>query len=160
VQLWNQNLMLGSYPGDIGGKIGWTTASEATFIGWARRGGHTLIVTIMHCVPLTEMKYAAKLLTWGFTMDGQVRPVGTLVRPLPTATHSAANTPAAPQATPRGSAPAAAHHVARLAKASGFPAVPVAAGGGLLVAVGLIATGIVLMLRLRRQQRGGSPPGP
>ncbi len=75
--------MLGSYPGDIGGKIGWTTASEATFIGWARRGGHTLIVTIMHCVPLTEMTYAAKLLTWGFAMDGHVRPVGTLVPPLP-----------------------------------------------------------------------------
>jgi serine-type D-Ala-D-Ala carboxypeptidase (penicillin-binding protein 5/6) len=62
VKLWNQNVMLGSYPGDIGGKIGWTTASKATYIGWARRGGHTLIVTIMHCVPLTEMTYAAKLL--------------------------------------------------------------------------------------------------
>ena len=82
VTLWNQNLMLGSYPGDIGGKIGWTTASEATFIGWARRGGHTLIVTIMHCMPLTEMTYAAKLLNWGFAMDGQVKPVGVLVPPL------------------------------------------------------------------------------
>ena len=87
VKLWNQNLMLGSYPGDIGGKIGWTTASEATFIGWARRGGHTLIVTIMHCVPLTEMTYAAKLLNWGFAMDGHVRPVGALVRPLRRSKH-------------------------------------------------------------------------
>ena len=75
--------MLTSYPGDLGGKIGWTTAAGATFIGWARRGGHTLIVTILHCVPLTEMTYAARLLNWGFAMDGQVRPVGTLVRPLP-----------------------------------------------------------------------------
>jgi serine-type D-Ala-D-Ala carboxypeptidase (penicillin-binding protein 5/6) len=107
----------------------------------------------MHCTPLTEMTYAAKLLNWGFAMEGKVKPVGTLVRPLPS--------PApAHSATPRATPPAAAHHVARLAKASGFPAVPVAAGGGLLVAVGLIATGIVLMLRLRRQQRGGSPPGP
>jgi D-alanyl-D-alanine carboxypeptidase (penicillin-binding protein 5/6) len=150
VKLWNQNLMLGSYPGDIGGKIGWTTASEATFIGWARRGGHTLIVTIMHCVPLTEMTYAAKLLTWGFAMDGKVKPVGTLVRPL------AAPTPAAPRAT--AAAPAAEHHVASQAKASGFPAVPLAAGGGLLIAAGLIAAGIVLVIR--RQRRGGSPPGP
>jgi D-alanyl-D-alanine carboxypeptidase (penicillin-binding protein 5/6) len=161
VKLWNQNLMLGSYPGDIGGKIGWTTASEATFIGWARRGGHTLIVTIMHCVPLTEMTYAAKLLTWGFAMDGKVKPVGTLVRPLAGPT-PAANTPAAnTPATPRATAPAPAaeqHHVARLAKASGFPAVPVAAGGGLLIAAGLIAAGIVLVIR--RQRRGGSPPGP
>jgi D-alanyl-D-alanine carboxypeptidase (penicillin-binding protein 5/6) len=150
VQLWNQNLMLGSYPGDIGGKIGWTTASEATFIGWARRGGHTLIVTIMHCVPLTEMTYAAKLLTWGFAMDGHVRPVGTLVRPL------AATAPATPRAAPP--APAAVHHVARLAKASGFPAVPVAAGAALLVTA-LIAAGIALTTRVRRQ-RAGSPPGP
>jgi D-alanyl-D-alanine carboxypeptidase (penicillin-binding protein 5/6) len=149
VKLWNQNLMLGSYPGDIGGKIGWTTASEATFIGWARRGGQTLIVTIMHCVPLTEMTYAAKLLNWGFAMDGHVRPVGTLVRPL------AATAPATSRATPP--APVAVHHVARLARASGFPAVPVAAGAALLAAV-LVAGGIVLTVR--RQRRGGSPPGP
>jgi serine-type D-Ala-D-Ala carboxypeptidase (penicillin-binding protein 5/6) len=163
VKLWNQNLMLGSYPGDIGGKIGWTTASEATFIGWARRGGHTLIVTIMHCVPLTEMTYAAKLLTWGFAMDGKVKPVGTLVRPL--AAHAAAaNTPPASTppantpATPRGTAPAPAaeHHVASRARASGFPAVPVA-GGGLLITL-LAGAGIVLVIR--RQRRGGSPPGP
>ena len=152
MKLWNQNLMLGSYPGDIGGKIGWTTASEATFIGWARRGGHTLIVTIMHCVPLTEMTYAAKLLNWGFAMDGHVRPVGTLVRP-----RAAASTPATPRAT--APAPAAQHHVARLAKASGFPAVPVAAGAALLVAA-LIAAGIGLTTRVRRQRRGGSPSGP
>jgi D-alanyl-D-alanine carboxypeptidase (penicillin-binding protein 5/6) len=154
VKLWNQNLMLGSYPGDIGGKIGWTTASETTFIGWARRGGQTLIVTIMHCVPLTEMTYAAKLLNWGFAMDGHVKPVGTLVRPL------AAAAPAQ-SATPRASAPAptAQHHVARLAKVSGFPAVPVAAGGGLLAAA-LLAAGIALTVRVRRQRRGGSPPGP
>ena len=152
VKLWNQNLMLASYPGDIGGKIGWTTASEATFIGWARRGGHTLIVTIMHCVPLTEMTYAAKLLNWGFAMDGHVRPVGTLVRPL------AATAPATARATPP--APVAVHHVARLAKASGFPAVPVAAGVALLVGAALIASWIVLTTRVRRQRRGGSPPGP
>ena len=47
------------YRGDLGGKIGWTNASEATFIGWARRNGDTLIVTILHCMPLTEMTYAA-----------------------------------------------------------------------------------------------------
>jgi serine-type D-Ala-D-Ala carboxypeptidase (penicillin-binding protein 5/6) len=159
VKLWNQNLMLGSYPGDLGGKIGWTTASEATYIGWARRGGHTLIVTIMHCVPLTEMTYAAKLLTWGFAVEGKVKPVGALVRPLaartPTTDTPAANTPATPRATTP--APAGEHHVASQARASGFPAVPVAAGGGLLIAA-LAAAGIVLVIR--RQRRGGSPPGP
>src|SRR5262249_20424087 len=42
IKLWNQNAMLGTYPGDLGGKIGWTTLAKGTFIGWARRGGHTL----------------------------------------------------------------------------------------------------------------------
>jgi D-alanyl-D-alanine carboxypeptidase (penicillin-binding protein 5/6) len=170
VKLWNQNVMLGSYPGDIGGKIGWTTASEATYIGWARRGGHTLIVTIMHCVPLTEMTYAAKLLNWGFAMDGKVKPVGTLVRPLatpahpagrtghPAARHPAARHPAARH--PAARAGAADHPMARLAGASGFPALPVA--GGLLAAAVLMAAGIAAArkARLRRQRQGGSPPGP
>jgi len=171
VKLWNQNLMLGSYPGDIGGKIGWTTASEATFIGWAQRGGHTLIVTIMHCIPLTEMTYAAKLLTWGFAMDGHVRPVGVLVPPLatraaphlPAPAHSAAHTRAAHTraahtgTAPTGAAPtqAAAHRVAGKAKATSAPAVPVAAIAGLVVALVL-----VLLVAVRRPRRGGSPPGP
>jgi serine-type D-Ala-D-Ala carboxypeptidase (penicillin-binding protein 5/6) len=161
VKLWNQNLMLGSYPGDIGGKIGWTTASAATYIGWARRGGHTLIVTIMHCTPLTEMTYAAKLLNWGFAMDSTVKPIGTLVRPLPAPARTHQATPAH-SASARATAPAGAtsHRIAGQAKAAaGFPAVPVAAGGGLLLAA-LLASAIVLTVRVRRQRRGGSPPGP
>ena len=83
VTLYTQNTMLDTYRGDLGGKIGWTTASQTTYIGWARRNGHTLVVTILHCKPLTEMTYAARLLNWGFAVDGQVRPVGVLVGPLP-----------------------------------------------------------------------------
>ena len=47
IELFNQNTMLNTYRGDLGGKIGWTRASETTFIAWARRDGHTLIVTLM-----------------------------------------------------------------------------------------------------------------
>ena len=39
VNLYTQMLMLGTYPGDLGGKIGWTDAAGATYIGMARRGG-------------------------------------------------------------------------------------------------------------------------
>src|SRR5262249_10370978 len=81
--LWTQNAMLYTFRGDLGGKIGWTTPARATFIGWARRGHTTLVVTILHCRPLTELTSAARLLNWGFAMDGKVRPVGHLVRPLP-----------------------------------------------------------------------------
>jgi D-alanyl-D-alanine carboxypeptidase (penicillin-binding protein 5/6) len=89
VTLYNQNTMLTDYQGDLGGKIGWTTPAGATFIGLARRRGVTLIVTLLHCVPQTEMFYAAQLLNWGFAMDGQVVPVGALVSPEPLSTQRA-----------------------------------------------------------------------
>jgi D-alanyl-D-alanine carboxypeptidase (penicillin-binding protein 5/6) len=170
IELFNQNTMLNTYRGDLGGKIGWTTASETTFIAWARRGGHTLIVTIMHCVPLTEMTIAARLLNWGFAMDGKVTPVGTLVRPRPEAE-------AAPPATsgpgagvsqhgvsqhgalppPAGQHRLAGQRAARLVQPAGFATIPVTAGIGALLLAALVAAGIVV---LRRRAGGGNPPGP
>src|SRR5262249_24684509 len=41
ITLYNQNTMLGSYRGDLGGKTGWTTASKSTYIGRAPRNGPT-----------------------------------------------------------------------------------------------------------------------
>ncbi len=79
--LFNQNTLLTSYPGGIGGKIGWTSAAGATYIGMARRHGVTLIVTLLHCPALTEIGSAEKLLSWGFAVDGKITPVGTLVGP-------------------------------------------------------------------------------
>ena len=83
VPMVNENGLLTQYPGAIGGKIGWTMAAGATYVGMARRNGVTLIVTILHATPLTEIASAEQLLSWGFAMNGRVRPVGTLVRPLP-----------------------------------------------------------------------------
>jgi D-alanyl-D-alanine carboxypeptidase (penicillin-binding protein 5/6) len=83
--LLNQNTLLTHYKGGIGGKIGWTEASGATYIGMARRNGVTLIVTVLHCTSLQEITSGEKLLNWGFAEDGHVAPVGTLVSPLPTA---------------------------------------------------------------------------
>jgi serine-type D-Ala-D-Ala carboxypeptidase (penicillin-binding protein 5/6) len=88
VGLFNQNGLLTDYPGGIGGKIGWTSAAGATYVGMARRNGVTLIVTLLHCPALTEVASAEKLLDWGFAEDGKVAPVGTLVGPLvPAAPH-------------------------------------------------------------------------
>jgi len=93
VDLVNQNYLLTRYKGGIGGKIGWTEASEATYVGMARRHGVTLIVTVLHCTSLQEIVSAEKLLNWGFAMAGHVEPVGTLVAPL-------APKPAHPKPTP------------------------------------------------------------
>src|SRR5580700_5370386 len=92
VQLYNQNSLLTTYPGAVGGKIGWTSAAGATYVGMAARHGVTLIVTLLHCPALTEITAAEKLLNWGFAAAGKVTPVGTLVGPLlpPSASPAAA----------------------------------------------------------------------
>jgi D-alanyl-D-alanine carboxypeptidase (penicillin-binding protein 5/6) len=103
VPLVNQNTLLTQYPGGIGGKIGWTEAAEATYIGMARRNGVTLIVTVLHCTSLQEITSGEKLLDWGFAMDGKVRPVGHLVSPLhAVATSYTEQHPAAGAAGPAG----------------------------------------------------------
>jgi D-alanyl-D-alanine carboxypeptidase (penicillin-binding protein 5/6) len=135
ITLYNQNTMLETYPGDLGGKIGWTTASRATFIGWARRNGHTLIVTMLHCKPLTELTSAARLLNWGFAMDGKVRPVGVLVPPLRA---RAQRSPAWAQPLPP---PAS----------LGLPGVPLLAGLGTLLLAGVTALTVALATRRRRR---------
>jgi serine-type D-Ala-D-Ala carboxypeptidase (penicillin-binding protein 5/6) len=83
VTLVNQNTLLTHYRGGIGGKIGWTVKSKATYVGMARRHGVTLIVTVLHCRPLKEITSGESLLNWGFAMAGKVKPVGVLVKPLP-----------------------------------------------------------------------------
>jgi serine-type D-Ala-D-Ala carboxypeptidase (penicillin-binding protein 5/6) len=112
VTLDNQNSLLTTYPGALGGKIGWTSAAGATYIGMARRNGVTLIVTLLHCPALTEVDAAKSLLNWGFKVDGKVTPVGSLVSPLPSSTIAAPAAPsrastsasAAPGRTPRAAA--------------------------------------------------------
>jgi serine-type D-Ala-D-Ala carboxypeptidase (penicillin-binding protein 5/6) len=94
VGLYNQNSLLATYPGAIGGKIGWTSAAGATYVGMAKRNGHTLIVTLLHCPALTEIDAAKSLLNWGFKVDGKIAPIGALVGPRPSA--AAAPTPGTP----------------------------------------------------------------
>lgn len=144
VKLWNQNTMLETYPGDLGGKVGWTTPAKATFIGWAHRHGHTLIVTVLHCRPLAEMGVAARLLNWGFAMDGKVRPVGTLVSPLPAVA---------------AARPAPTHRARIVAKAvSTLPTVPLTVGLATL-ALAILTGAAMTRLGRRRRAPGTRTPG-
>jgi D-alanyl-D-alanine carboxypeptidase (penicillin-binding protein 5/6) len=70
-----------AYRGMIGGKNGYTNAARQTFVGAARRDGHTIIISLMHSQTLWP--YATRLLDWGFKARGRVKPVGNLVDPLP-----------------------------------------------------------------------------
>jgi serine-type D-Ala-D-Ala carboxypeptidase (penicillin-binding protein 5/6) len=169
VPLVNQNTLLTQYPGGIGGKIGWTEAAEATYIGMARRHGVTLIVSVLHCTSLQEITSGEQLLNWGFAMDGKVGPVGKLVPPLATvATSYTASHPAAKdggRSARRAVIGAAADHGARrgdtaaAAPAASGPAVPAGplAAGGALLAVAAIGAG---WLSRRRRPAGPAPADP
>jgi len=130
VGLWNQNTLLTTYPGAIGGKIGWTSAAGATYVGMARRHGVTLIVTLLHCPALTEINAGKSLLNWGFAVDGKVEPVGTLV---------GARQPSRPAPIRSASTAPKADQVNRAQSVGSGPSVVVAAGfsGVVLLAVGI-----------------------
>ncbi len=141
VTLFNQNSLLTHYPGGIGGKIGWTSAAGATYVGLARRNGVTLIVTLLDCPALTEVAYGARLLDWGFAMDGKVKPVGSLVGPL----KPAVATPPA-KATPDRQAASPV-----TAEAKGLPSETMAATAALTMFA--VAAAVVLVLLRRRVSR-------
>lgn len=46
----NQDELLQRHPSAIGGKTGFTNAARKTFISTATRGGHQLMITMMHGV--------------------------------------------------------------------------------------------------------------
>jgi serine-type D-Ala-D-Ala carboxypeptidase (penicillin-binding protein 5/6) len=138
----NQNYLLTQYRGGIGGKIGWTESSEATYVGLARRDGVTLIATVLHCTSLQEITSAEKLLNWGFAMNGKVAPVGVLVPPL--ATTAAVHVHAQP-ARPRTVV-----LVSSKTHDGGSPVSYGLAAGGLLVA----AAGLVGLAATRRRSPG------
>lgn len=65
----NQNELLSRYPGDLGGKTGYTNLAGKTYVGAAQRGGRRLVVV--------QMKgsgdlygHAIALLDWGFAEQG------------------------------------------------------------------------------------------
>jgi D-alanyl-D-alanine carboxypeptidase (penicillin-binding protein 5/6) len=97
-QVANQNKLLFNYDGALGIKTGYTTLARNTFIGAARRDGHTLVVTLMNS-PHGITEDATKLLDWSFRNYSALSPVGTLVKPAVTKTgpnvskKSAAGTP-------------------------------------------------------------------
>jgi serine-type D-Ala-D-Ala carboxypeptidase (penicillin-binding protein 5/6) len=78
--IYTHDRLLNSYPGMIGGKNGYTIAAHASFVGAAKRGGHTIIVAIMRDVP-DFWPEVASLLNWGFAADGHVKALGYLVAP-------------------------------------------------------------------------------
>jgi len=144
-EMANHNRLLGRYKGMIGVKNGWTSKALGSFVGAARRDGHTILVVIMHH-PGSFWEEVAKLLDWGFAVRGKATPVGRLVSPLPD--HPKPSTLAVrPSPTPGVVGVADARGVS--AKGTRM-ATPALIGGGVLVVLALGAYG----LRRRRKTPG------
>jgi D-alanyl-D-alanine carboxypeptidase (penicillin-binding protein 5/6) len=78
----NDNRLLGSYPGFIGGKTGFTDDSRHTYLGAAKQDGRRLSVVMLrgerNPEPLADQ--GARLLDYGFALAKRsARPVGQLV---------------------------------------------------------------------------------
>jgi D-alanyl-D-alanine carboxypeptidase (penicillin-binding protein 5/6) len=123
------------YPGLIGVKNGYTSKAGNTLIAAAKRGGRTLVVTVLrprsgggHAV----YEEARSLLDWGFRAAGRVDAVGSLLPPRPAA---------APQA---GAGPMPVREDKDAATAPGWPV-----AGAITGAAGLGAASVALTLRLR-----------
>jgi D-alanyl-D-alanine carboxypeptidase (penicillin-binding protein 5/6) len=143
--IYTHNRLLTSYRGDIGIKNGYTVKAGGTYVGAATRGGHTIIVTLMHSTP-DFWPQARQLLDWGFAAEGKVVPVGTLVAPAdPAARHVVENVQARPVVAVGRPAPPA-------------PASGVAAWEIVLLAVSAATAVMVTLRRLRRRPRLRLPP--
>jgi D-alanyl-D-alanine carboxypeptidase (penicillin-binding protein 5/6) len=137
-----------AYPGFIGGKNGYTVHAEQTFVGAAQRGGHTIIVALMHSPSLWNV--ARSLFDWGFAADGKVQPVGTLVPSLSDIRKAQATR------NPDGSS-----RTTAAAKASSGDTMMLAAIAGVVVVAGLGGGGFFLARRRRPATAGvGGTSGP
>ncbi|HEY9388424.1 MAG TPA: penicillin-binding protein [Mycobacteriales bacterium] len=101
----NDNALLWNYPGTVAAKNGYTDAARHTYVGAARHGERTLIITLMHGErsPVDMWKQAALLLDWGFALPATAEPVGELVEP---GDHNVAHATTVESPRPTAAAPA------------------------------------------------------
>jgi D-alanyl-D-alanine carboxypeptidase (penicillin-binding protein 5/6) len=130
------------YPGMIGGKNGWTSHALGSFVGAATRGGHTIVISLMHAQS-DFWGDARSLLDWGFAERSKVQPVGTLMDPVPPPVKPKPKTAGKPAAAV-GASPSGELAWWKI----GLPA-------GVAVAV---LAGLAIGLRRRRPAAAGSTP--
>jgi D-alanyl-D-alanine carboxypeptidase (penicillin-binding protein 5/6) len=89
IPVYNDNKLLGVYPGFLGGKTGFTDDARHTYVGAAQRKGKRLAVVMLRAEqkPTKVVDQAAKLLDYGFALeDDRAVPVGQITYQAPAAT--------------------------------------------------------------------------
>ncbi|WP_091293904.1 D-alanyl-D-alanine carboxypeptidase family protein [Amycolatopsis xylanica] len=80
--VYNDNKLLGVYPGFLGGKTGFTDDARHTYVGGAARNGKRIAVVTMRGEqrPTRIVDQASKLLDYGFALEAsKAEPVGQIV---------------------------------------------------------------------------------
>ncbi|WP_206787899.1 D-alanyl-D-alanine carboxypeptidase family protein [Amycolatopsis sp. MtRt-6] len=89
IPIYNDNKLLGVYPGFLGGKTGFTDDARHTYVGAAQRKGKRLAVVMLRAEqkPTKVVDQAAKLLDYGFALEAdRAVPVGQITYQAPTVT--------------------------------------------------------------------------
>jgi D-alanyl-D-alanine carboxypeptidase (penicillin-binding protein 5/6) len=147
VQVLNDNRLLDSYRGALGGRSGYTDDAMHTYVGAAERNGKKLVAVLLRgeAQPLPIADQAAKLLDWGFAIpEAEQNPVGQLVAGAPQANANAPQTSTSGDQDDEAGASAASQPTA-MNRAFGNVGGPITA----IAAVGVLAA-LVLALRSRR----------
>lgn len=112
IPVYNDNKLLSSYPGFLGGKTGFTDDARHTYLGGALQNGHRVAVVLLRAEqrPTRVSEQAAKLLDYGMALrEDKAESVGRIdYKPAETVDHGAGQ--AAPQdkgAPNSGAAPSA-----------------------------------------------------
>ncbi|WP_439376638.1 D-alanyl-D-alanine carboxypeptidase family protein [Amycolatopsis lexingtonensis] len=86
IPVFNDNKLLGVYPGFLGGKTGFTDDARHTYVGAAQRKGKRLAVVMLRAEqkPTKVVDQAAKLLDYGFALeDDRAEQVGQITYQAP-----------------------------------------------------------------------------
>jgi D-alanyl-D-alanine carboxypeptidase (penicillin-binding protein 5/6) len=89
IPVYNDNKLLGVYPGFLGGKTGFTDDARHTYVGAAQQKGKRLAVVMLRAEqkPTKVVDQAAKLLDYGFALEAdRAVPVGQISYQAPVAT--------------------------------------------------------------------------
>lgn len=81
----NDNLLLRTYPGDIGGKVGYTDDAQQTYADAAEQDGHRIALVMTRGTNHITGRWqnARELMNYGFALENaHFAPVGQLVSPL------------------------------------------------------------------------------
>jgi D-alanyl-D-alanine carboxypeptidase (penicillin-binding protein 5/6) len=95
IPVYNDNKLLGVYPGFLGGKTGFTDDARHTYVGAAQRKGKRLAVVMLRAEqkPTKVVDQASTLLDYGFELEAdRAEPVGQITYQAPAATPQSSDT--------------------------------------------------------------------